>query len=74
MANATDNVIDDLHPMFREVLKRDDGWRTDVNESSLDYNFMTRHPEMSFAFLILTSTASALGNIGNIMVSYLKKR
>ena len=65
MASDTEN----LHPMFQDMLERSDGWTNSVNESSLDYNFMTRHPAMSWMFLILTSLAVTAGNIGNIMVS-----
>lgn len=59
---------EDLHPMFQTMLQRTDGWTDSVNESSLDYNFMTRHPTMSIVFLILTSTAALAGNIGNLLV------
>ena len=69
MANATVAVEMDLHPMFIDMLKRDDGWRSEDNVSSLDYNFMTRHPAMSIVFLVITTTAAVLGNIGNILVS-----
>lgn len=69
MVNETEIVELDLHPMFLDMLKRSDGWRSEENESSLDYNFMTRHPAMSIVFLVLTSTAAAMGNIGNILVS-----
>lgn len=65
MASGTD----DLHPMFQDMLSRSDGWTDNVNESSLDYNFMTRHPTMSVMFLIFTSTAVVAGNIGNVLVS-----
>jgi hypothetical protein len=62
--------VGNLHPMFKDMLERSDGWTDNVNESSLDYNFMTRHPTMSWVFLIFTSLAVTAGNIGNIMVSY----
>ncbi|XP_045177761.2 melatonin receptor type 1B-like isoform X1 [Mercenaria mercenaria] len=60
--------IENLHPMFKDMLSRSDGWTDNVNESSLDYNFMTRHPTMSVMFLIFTSIAAAAGNIGNVLV------
>ena len=59
----------DLHPMFQDLLKRTDGWTEDVNQTSLDYNFMTRHPTMSILFLILMSVTVLVGSIGNILVS-----
>jgi len=58
----------DLHPMFQEMLRRSDGWTNNVNESSLDYDFITRHPAMSFIFLTLTGLALTVGNVGNILV------
>ena len=58
-----------LHPMFQDILKRTDGWTDNVNESSLDYDFLKRHPEMSVAFLTFTGIAVAAGNIGNVLVS-----
>lgn len=59
---------DDLHPMFKDMLKRSDGWNSHNNESSLDYNFMTRHSDMSIVFLTFTGMAVVIGNIGNILV------
>ena len=63
-----------LHPMFQDILKRTDGWTDNVNESSLDYDFLKRHPEMSVAFLTFTGIAVAAGNIGNVLVSILIHR
>lgn len=59
----------DLHPMFKDLLARTDGWTDNGNETSLDYNFMTRHPTMSILFITIISVVSLAGNIGNIMVS-----
>jgi hypothetical protein len=59
----------DLHPMFQDLLKRTDGWTDDINQTSLDYNFMTRHPTMSILFLTLLGVSALAGNIGNILVS-----
>ena len=58
-----------LHPMFQEMLKRTDGWTDNVNESSLDYDFIKRHPHLSISFLTFTGIAVAAGNIGNVLVS-----
>ncbi|KAL4217062.1 hypothetical protein ACF0H5_023518 [Mactra antiquata] len=55
----------DLGP---KVLARSDDWTNDGNMSSLDYNFMTRHPSLSISFLIFTCLSVVLGNIGNVMV------
>ncbi|XP_060591398.1 melatonin receptor type 1A-like isoform X3 [Ruditapes philippinarum] len=60
--------IENLHPMFQDMLGRSDGWTDNINESSLDYNFMKRHPTMSWLFLIFTSLAMSVGNVGNILV------
>lgn len=63
-----DTEVKSLHPMFQDVSSRTDGWTDSANESSLDYNFMTRHPTMSIMFLIFTGLAVAAGNIGNVLV------
>ena len=60
-----------LPPMFQELLRRTDGWTENVNESSLDYDFIKRHPQMSVIFLSFTGIAVAAGNIGNVLVSSL---
>ena len=60
-----------LHPMFQEMLKRTDGWTDNVNESSLDYDFIKRHPHLSITFLTFTGIAVAAGNIGNVLVNLL---
>lgn len=57
-----------LHPMFQDILKRTDGWTDNVNESSLDYDFIKRHPQMSVIFLSFTGIAVAAGNIGNVLI------
>ncbi|KAH3770757.1 melatonin receptor type 1B-B-like isoform X2 [Dreissena polymorpha] len=59
---------EELHPMFQDMLRRTDGWRPGENVSSLDYDFMTRHPAMSVVFLALTTLAAFVGNIGNFLV------
>ncbi|WAR09898.1 MTR1B-like protein [Mya arenaria] len=65
----TDDVDpDELHPMFQVMLERTDDWRPGENVSSLDYNFLSRHPAMSIFFLVLTSIATFVGNVGNFMV------
>ena len=60
---------EELHPMFQDMLRRTDGWTSRKNESSLDYNFIERHPGMSFAFLTITGLAAFAGDVGNILVS-----
>ena len=60
-----------LHPVFQEMLKRTDGWTDNVNESSLDYDFIKRHPHLSITFLTFTGIALAAGNIGNVLVNLL---
>ncbi|WAR09903.1 OPSD1-like protein [Mya arenaria] len=63
-----DDIDSDLHPMFQVMLERTDDWRPGENVSSLDYNFLSRHPSMSIFFLVLTSIAAFMGNVGNFMV------
>ena len=63
-----------LHPMFQKMLDRTDDWPgTNPNESSLDYNFLTRHPSMSIVFLCVTGFTVLAGTMGNILVSQFLK-
>ena len=60
-----------LHPLFKKLLGRTDDWPgTNPNESSIDYNFLTRHPTMSTVFLCVMGFAVTAGTLGNILVSY----
>ena len=43
--------------------------RGPVNESALEYDYMTRHLTMSVIFLSWTGTAVVIGSVGNIFVS-----
>ena len=56
--------------MFKKMLGRTDDWpSTSPNKSSLDYNFLTRHPTMSIVLLCVTGLVIIAGTTGNILVS-----
>ena len=63
-------MTDQRHRLVQDLMERSDGWAGGpVNESALEYDFMTRHFTMSVVFLSWTGIASVIGSIGNIFVS-----
>ena len=62
----------ELHPMFQRLLGKTDDWPgANPNESTIDYNFLTRHPTLSTVFICVTGFAVIAGTTGNILVSQL---
>ncbi|KAL5005491.1 hypothetical protein ScPMuIL_018947 [Solemya velum] len=62
----------DLQAIFDIVAKRTDDWLDDgakynVN-SSLDIDFKTRHPVLSYTYLAILGVLTVIGNLANIMV------
>ena len=65
-----DKMEEELHPFIKKMLGRTDDWPgANPNESSLDYDYLTRHPTMSAVFLCVTGFAIIAGTTGNILVS-----
>ncbi|KAL5005518.1 hypothetical protein ScPMuIL_018974 [Solemya velum] len=60
----------DLQTMFEIVAQRSDNWETgDSNSnSSLDIDFMTRHPTLSYSYLVVLGIFTVTGNIANLLV------
>ena len=63
-------MTDQRHRLVKDLMERNDGWAGGaVNETALEYDYMTRHFTMSVIFLSWTVPAVAIGSVGNIFVS-----
>ncbi|KAL5004079.1 hypothetical protein ScPMuIL_017535 [Solemya velum] len=61
----------DLYDMFDIVAERTDDWYADSDErlnSSLDIDFMKRHPVLSYSYISVIGVFIVIGNIANFMV------
>lgn len=62
----------DLQAIFDIVARRSDDWldagAVEHSNSSLDIDFTTRHPFLSYSYLTLLGVLTIVGNVANLMV------